>query len=150
MQPELQSEFLERAARLPRVEAITFDAHLETLMQRATAVVSMGGYNTYCEILSLDKRALLVPRTEPRLEQYIRATRAQALGLVNMLVEDGTRDAKVMATALRHLPQQRRPSEVVVPGLLDGLDNVDRLVRQWLGRGRSWRPQAVAAKRTAG
>ena len=44
------------------------------------------------------------------------------------------RDATVMAAALRHLPAQRRPSEVVVPGLLDGLDNVDRLARRWLDR----------------
>jgi hypothetical protein len=39
-----------------------------------------------------------------------------------------------MATALRHLPQQRRPSEVVVPGLLDGLESVERLARGWLAR----------------
>ena len=32
-----------------------------------------------------------------------------------------------MSTAIRQLPQQGRPSDVVVPGLLDGLDNVKRL-----------------------
>ena len=37
----------------------------------------MGGYNTFCEILSFDKRALIVPRTVPRLEQYIRAARGR-------------------------------------------------------------------------
>ena len=36
-----------------RVDAITFDAQLETLMARAVGVVAMGGYNTFCEILSL-------------------------------------------------------------------------------------------------
>ena len=65
-----------------RVEAITFDTHLEELMDRAVGVVAMGGYNTFCEILSFDKRAIIVPRTAPRLEQYIRASRAQDLGLV--------------------------------------------------------------------
>ena len=45
----------------------------------------MGGYNTFCEILSFDKRALIVPRTRPRLEQYIRAVEAERLGLVSML-----------------------------------------------------------------
>ena len=33
-----------------------------------------------------------------------------------------------MAAALRRLPQQTPAVAVVVPGLLDGLDNVDRLV----------------------
>jgi hypothetical protein len=34
----------------------------------------------------------------------------------------------VMATALRQLPQQGLPSDAIVPGLLDGLPNVCRLV----------------------
>jgi hypothetical protein len=37
-----------------------------------------------------------------------------------------------MASALRRLPQQNRPSEVVVPGLLDGLANLNRLVERRL------------------
>jgi predicted glycosyltransferase len=141
MQPELQSDFLARAARLPHVSAITFDARLETLMARATGVVAMGGYNTFCEILSFDKRALIVPRTTPRLEQYIRTARAQELGLMQMLIDDGARDPRMMATALRQLPQQSLPSQVVVPGLLDGLDSVNRLARKWLARPR--RPNRI-------
>ena len=57
-------------------------------MARAAGVVAMGGYNTFCEILSFDKPALIVPRTAPRLEQYIRAQRAAELGLVTMLSDD--------------------------------------------------------------
>jgi predicted glycosyltransferase len=136
MQSERQAEFLERAARHHRLEAITFDAHIEALMARAAGVVAMGGYNTFCEILSLDKRALIVPRTRPRLEQHIRAMQAQALGLVRVLADDGERDPAVMAAALCHLPQQTPPSNVVIPGLLDGLDNVKRLVGRLLDRHR--------------
>jgi predicted glycosyltransferase len=102
----------------------------------------MGGYNTFCEILSFDKRALIVPRTRPRLEQYIRASAARALGLGNMLPDDGRRDAAVMATALRQLPQQNLPSEVVIPGLLDGLPSVNKLVQRVLNI-RPRRPAAV-------
>jgi len=105
----------------------------------------MGGYNTFCEILSFDKRALVIPRTKPRMEQYIRAARAQELGLCRVLVEDEKRDPKTMATALRHLPQQQLPSQVVVPGLMDGQINVQRLVNKWLARGR--RPQLALARR---
>jgi predicted glycosyltransferase len=132
MQAERQREFMERAAKLKRVDAITFHGQLETLLSRATAVVAMGGYNTFCEVLSLDKRALIVPRTEPRLEQHIRASRAAELGLVSMLSDDGNYDPAVMAAALRALPRRARPSEVVVPGLLEGLTNVSRLVAPWI------------------
>ncbi len=146
MQSERQAEFLARAVKLKNVEAITFDAQMENLMARANGVVAMGGYNTFCEILSLDKRALIVPRMAPRMEQYIRAARAQELGLVSMLVEDGQHDPHVMATALRQLPQQKRPSQIVVPGLLDGQINLDRLVDQWLARGREPRLSVAARK----
>jgi len=130
MHSDRQSDFIQRAAKLDNVEAITFDAQLEHLMAKAIGVVAMGGYNTFCEILSFDKRALIIPRTRPRMEQYLRATRAKEFGLVSMLEDDGTRDWKLMATALRQLPQQALPSQVVVPGLLDGLGNINRLVDQ--------------------
>ena len=132
MQSERQTEFMDRASKLKRVDVITFHNHLETLVAGAAGVVAMGGYNTFCEVLSLDKRALIVPRTTPRLEQFIRASSAARLGLVSMLADDGRYDAAVMAAALRALPRQNRPSEVVVPGLLEGLTNVSRRVAPWV------------------
>jgi predicted glycosyltransferase len=128
-----QTGFMERVARLKHVEAIAFEANMEALMQRAAGVVAMGGYNTFCEILSMDKRALILPRTTPRAEQFIRAARAAELGLVSMLLPDDTTDPRQMADALRALPNRRRPSKVHVPGLLDGLSVINGLVDQYLG-----------------
>lgn len=139
MVPEQQAAFAARAARLPNVRAITFNARLEALMARAVGVVAMGGYNTFCEILSFDKPALIVPRTAPRLEQYIRAERAAELGLVAMLSDQQGRDPRVMAAALRRLTAQKAPSTVVIPGLLDGMPTVNRLAKKWLDRGRAGR-----------
>ena len=66
-----------------------------------------------------------MPRTKPRLEQYIRAVEAERLGLVRMLSDyQEPRTPARMAAALRALSAQPRPSEVVIPGLLDGLDRV--------------------------
>lgn len=132
MIPEQQTGFAARAAALPKVRTLTFDAKLEALMARAAGVVAMGGYNTFCEILSFDKPALIVPRTTPRLEQAIRARRAAELGLVSVLEDEHGRDPATMAAALLQLTQQKRPSEVVVPGLLDGMASVIRLARKWL------------------
>lgn len=127
MPRDVQAAFLARVAALPQVNAITFESNLERLMRSATAVVAMGGYNTFCEILSFDKPALLVPRTQPRLEQYIRARRATELGFTSLLVDDGTRDPAVMAAALRRLPSRPPPFHRAPPSLLDGLDTVYRL-----------------------
>jgi predicted glycosyltransferase len=144
MHADRQTEFMNRAAKLKRVDAITFHGHLEALLARAAGVVAMGGYNTFCEVLSLDKRALIVPRTEPRLEQFIRASRAAELGLVSMLTDDRTYDPTVMAAALRALPRQNRPCEVVVPGLLEGLKNVSRLVAPWIEPAQLEAPRPIS------
>ena len=74
--------FVERIARQPKLDVMSFDNKIEWLMKKADAIVAMGGYNTFCEALSFDKRTLIVPRTRPRLEQYIRAVEAERLGLV--------------------------------------------------------------------
>ena len=129
MSPVEQSTFMERAERLEKVDAITFDSHIEVLMDHAEGVVAMGGYNTFCEILSMDKRALLVPRSVPRKEQLIRATHASQLGLVTMLGGDGPRPWQMMAEALRRLPHQSLPSEAGVPGLLDGLETIHHRIK---------------------
>ncbi|WP_051476811.1 glycosyltransferase [Arthrobacter sp. Br18] len=42
-------------------------------IKEASAIVSMGGYNSVCEILSTSTPALIVPRISPRREQLIRA-----------------------------------------------------------------------------
>ena len=139
MLPEQRAAFAARAAQLPNVHAITFNARLEALMARAAGVVAMGGYNTFCEILSFDKPALIMPRTAPRLEQFIRTERAAELGLVAMLSEQQGRDARVMSAALRRLPSQPPPSNAVIPGLLDGMPSVNRLAKKWLDRGRAGR-----------
>ena len=148
MAPEQRVGFAARAARLTNVHAITFNARLEALIARAAGIVAMGGYNTFCEILSFDKPALIMPRTAPRLEQFIRAARAEELGLVAMLPEERGRDPQVMAVALRRLTNQAPPSNAVIPGLLDGMPNVNRLAKKWLDRGRSGR-LAVRARMRA-
>ena len=144
MRPRRREQFRMRIARLDRVEAITFDARFENLMARAAGVVAMGGYNTFCEILTFDKPAVIVPRRRPRLEQTIRASRAEQLGLVRMLSDERGRDPAAMAEALRGIASQPRPSDVVVPGLLEGLDNIHRLVERWLDP-RGERPRALRA-----
>lgn len=145
MSREKRKEFAERIARNPKLEGLGFEPRLELLMNRAHCVVAMGGYNTFCEILSFDKPALIVPRVRPRLEQAIRAGRADELNLVDVLYDrsqtgEGERDPRVMAAALHALPRRPPPSQAFVPDLLDGLPAISRALADDLSlpvRGRA-------------
>jgi predicted glycosyltransferase len=142
-----RSSFVERIARQPKLDVLSFDTKIERLMQKAEAIVAMGGYNTFCEVLSFDKRTLIVPRTRPRLEQYIRAVEAERLGLVRMLSDyEAPRTPERMAAALRSLSSQPRPSEVVIPGLLDGLDRVQERLKALTETATAFAPYHQAAE----
>ncbi|MEE8455750.1 MAG: glycosyltransferase, partial [Limibaculum sp.] len=123
--PDRQGFNARVAALGGRVSSLGFHARLERLLEDASGVVAMGGYNTFCEILSMDKPAIIAPRTQPRREQIIRAAAAEGLGLVRMLSpeRDGN-SARVMVEAIRALANQRRPSEARIPGLLSGLPTI--------------------------
>jgi len=41
-----------------------------------------------CEVLSFEKHALIVPRVDPKPEQWIRAERMRQLGLIDLLHPD--------------------------------------------------------------
>jgi predicted glycosyltransferase len=113
---------------------IVFDARMENWMQGASGVAAMGGYNTFCEILSFDKPALLMPRRTPRMEQTIRARRAAALGLAGVfeLPDEGPADPDAVAAALAQIVHRPPPSAAGIAGLLDGLDRIATIVRPWL------------------
>ncbi|MGI9494320.1 MAG: glycosyltransferase family protein, partial [Geminicoccaceae bacterium] len=132
MNQERRIAFQERASRLPKVHAITFEARFERLLERAIGVVAMGGYNTFCEILSFGKPALIVPRTRPRREQLLRAKRAEALGLVRVLPDNEQRDPQMMAAELSILPTWTPKAIPDLPAFLGGLDRIARLTRPWL------------------
>ena len=128
MKTEQREEIHQRARNLSDVIVIDFDNELETIMDGATAVVGMCGYNTFCEILSFDKPALFVPRTRPRKEQLIRATRANELGMTLVLDTDQAIDPAKMADALHALPHQPPPSASSYDIRLDGLEKIcDRI-----------------------
>ena len=87
--PDDQRERLRRrAAAHPTIAFLDFVGDLVGLMAASDAVVSMAGYNTICEILSLRKRAIVIPRVRPTEEQWIRAERMAHLGLFTVIHPD--------------------------------------------------------------
>lgn len=72
----------------PEMQMTDFVNDPQPLFKHADRIVSMGGYNTICEILSFNKKALIVPRVTPRKEQLIRAERMSNAGLLDLLHPD--------------------------------------------------------------
>jgi predicted glycosyltransferase len=136
-------KLLKKGSSIPQVEIIEFDNRMENLVAGASAVVGMGGYNTFCEILSFDKPALIVPRVTPREEQLIRAKRAAELGIIDMLWPEEAEDPVRLAQALKRLPARMPPSKVTSKLKLDGLENITDLVGEWLEPGSQKRLSVI-------
>ena len=85
MPSEAQARLHEFAQSRSALRVVEFLKEPTALLQRAERVISMGGYNAICEILSFGVNALIVPRVKPRLEQLIRAERMSQLGLLDFL-----------------------------------------------------------------
>lgn len=77
--PKAQRRDLRQQAR-PGVVIVKALDDMLTHISNADLLVSMGGYNSVCEILSTAVPALIVPRDHSRYEQKIRATSLTAAG----------------------------------------------------------------------
>ena len=127
------------ALQFSGVSMLEFTNDLPSYMNASDLVVSMGGYSTVCEILSLKKRAIIVPRVRPVEEQWIRAERMARLGLLATIHPDSLTPHDLLRAILMELsPEQSlRPTLNLdalptlkhhVSMLLDGKDQSTRLV----------------------
>jgi len=96
--PVKQQLLMEKASRLEGHEVTidTFSPDIPALIAVSDLVVAMGGYNTLCEIVSQEKQAIIVPRTHPTREQWLRAERFARQGLVHCLDPKELTPARLM------------------------------------------------------
>lgn len=85
LHPDRATGIRRRARVLGGVTVHSFLEDMPGKLSASDAVVGMAGYNTTAEILQSGIPAVLLPRTHPRLEQDIRASRLAHLGLVTSL-----------------------------------------------------------------
>jgi len=89
----------EVALRRGNIRVVEFTDDMMSYMNAADVVVSMAGYNTICELLTLRKRAVIVPRVKPVQEQKIRAERMAELSAFQIIHPDHL-NPRVLATAI--------------------------------------------------
>ncbi len=114
-------------------QVVEFVADLGSAMGAADAVVTMGGYNTLCEVVAQGAAAVVVPRRVPRREQEIRARLFAGRGLLRV-VEPGEGFAERLTQALGAALAEGRPTTRRRLDL-DGLPRVARaLAREAVAR----------------
>jgi len=124
-------EFKRRAESMPNITVLDSHARIERLIENADGLLTMGGYNTFCEILSFNKPAIVMPRRAPRAEQFIRARRAAEWGLLAMPQPDAA--AEGLRELIDHLPAQARPGDNLPDAMLRGMDGMCARVVELMG-----------------
>lgn len=130
--PELNPENRTRLQSLAQpsrnVRMIEFTDDMIGYMQAADVVVSMAGYNTVSELLSLNKRAILVPRVQPVQEQLVRAERFASRGLFRMIHPPEMTPELLLQAVNTELSQSTRPLDIESAVDLNGLQNLTHLM----------------------
>jgi len=124
MAEEKRTAIAALAAGLGCVSQQDFSDDMMSLMDAADVVVSMGGYNTVCELLTLRKRAVVVPRVRPVLEQGIRAERMAALGLLRCVHPDWLTPQRLSETVAQEIDSLHGDGSNPNTLQLNGLDGV--------------------------
>jgi predicted glycosyltransferase len=129
---------LRRAASMNAVTLLEFTPDLLSYMAAADLVVSMAGYNTVCEILSLGKRSVLIPRGHTRAEQRMRASLLAERGLARLLAPE-----ELTPESLRQAIDATLRSPLPAATLnLNGLENISRAISGLLCAEATCRPPA--------
>lgn len=123
-----------RRCRQAGFVTLKFYRYMEALIGAANVVVSMGGYNTVCEIVSQKKPFLIVPRTVPREEQLIRAQVLCGTGFCDYLHPDLLSPQALWGKMTHLLTNGLSYSEKMASFPLQALDVInDRVFRQVSG-----------------
>lgn len=125
MTAEMRQGFHRQAEDLSQVIVVDFHARMESLIFGAAGMITMGGYNTFCEILSFDKPALIYPRITPRTEQLIRAQRADEQGIITML-DPRTITVDQLREYVEKFDALSKPSSGFLPGMLEGMSSISQ------------------------
>lgn len=135
MPSKAQQRLHHQAAERPWLRVLEFVPEPTRLLRLADRVITMGGYNSVCEVLSFEKPALIVPRVRPRLEQWIRAQRLEQCGLADVVHPDKLSPGVISAWLARKPVSMQTRTRVD----LDGLSRLPQLARGLL------QPVAVGA-----
>lgn len=122
---------IQKRARRLGVSVCDFYNRMEELLAAADLVISMGGYNTICEILSQGTLTLVIPRQTPRQEQLIRARVLHRQRLLDYIPWDSVSPGKMRQKTEQLLTHHERYRQAISSFKLTGLDEMRRCLCQF-------------------
>lgn len=129
-----RDEISERAKRLG-VRTWHFYRRMEEILAAADLVVSMGGYNTVCEILTQRTVSLIIPREIPRREQLIRAQVFYSRNMVDYIPWNSF-SPQTLRKKILHLLEHPEPyDEAMSRFQLTGLDVMSQRLQACRNKG---------------
>jgi len=134
--PELAAQHSTRlealAKDLDHVYLREFTTDMMGYMRAADLSISMGGYNTVCELLTLNKNAIIVPRIKPGQEQWIRAERMSKIGLFTAIHPEELTPARLLQTIDHALekgcPNVEHDAGIILRGLPETKNRILELI----------------------
>jgi predicted glycosyltransferase len=107
---------------------------MEKIFAAADVVVSMGGYNTLCEILTQRTVSLVIPRETPRKEQTIRARTFKCQRLIDFIPWDDLTPELLRQRLLELIAEPQIYREAVAQFRLTGIDTMKQRLKEFRGR----------------
>jgi predicted glycosyltransferase len=129
--PKKKRRKIFKRARKLGVRTYHFYRQMETIFAAADLVVSMGGYNTLCEILSQGTLSLVIPRETPRKEQMIRAQAFKRQNLIDYIPWGEFTPQILQEKILELLGNPASYREAISQFRLTGIETMQQRLRQF-------------------
>jgi len=130
MPKQKRKKVFKRARRLG-IRTYHFYRQMEKIFAAADLVVSMGGYNTLCEILSQGTLGLVIPRETPRKEQLIRAQTFQRQNLIDYIPWDDFTPDSLLQKVLALLEHPESYRAAIARFRLTGIETMQQRLREF-------------------
>jgi predicted glycosyltransferase len=129
--PKQERKNVFKRSRRLGVRTYHFYRQMEKIFAAADIVVSMGGYNTLCEILSQGTLSLIIPRETPRKEQLIRAQTFQRQNLVDYIAWDEVTPDILRQKLLAILENSKPYQDAISRFHLTGIETMQQRLQQF-------------------
>jgi predicted glycosyltransferase len=140
--PRVERDALVGQSRRCPVLVQSTSENVPALLRNVSAVVTMAGYNSLCEVLEAQKKALVVPRRGPSAEQRLRCELFAERDLIRVLHPDSLSPERLAAELMKLLEEDAVPDPRRIPAL-DGARQAARVLIDAATRRRDAIPVAV-------
>ena len=133
MAPHVRAELSREVQDLPGIVCHEYLTQLPQWMNHCDLVLSMGGYNTLCEVMARAQRSIVIPRVYPRREQELRANALAKRGIMTVIHPKELTPERLDDTlqqTMERAPLQQLENLPAMQGIARFQERIGRLLRR--------------------